>query len=110
MAKKDGRMKAKCESYRRSGRREINKDLKAKKHLARIEHFAKRREEGKTYSYVPCDKSDKEEKRKRRKKNVDRRLPIQKWESLFAKLDYELQQEALLKKEKFFAKKKKKSA
>lgn len=98
MAKKDGRMKAKCEAYRRSGRREINKDLRAKKHLARVEHFAKRKEEGKSYQYKPT-KSWKEKER-RAKKNVDRRLPIQKWTSLFAKADYELEQLVIFNKAK----------
>ena len=98
MAKKDGRMKAKCESYRRSGRREINKDLRAKKHLSRIEHFAKRREEGKAYEYkLP---KNYQERKERAKKNVDRRLPIQRWESLFGKLAYQLEQDALRNKDK----------
>ena len=104
MAKKDGRMKKWCEDYRRSGRRQINKDLRAKKHLARIEHFAKRKEEGKSYTYVPP--KTKLEKMLRENKNVDRRLPIQKWTSLFAKVDYQLEQETLNQKDK----KKKKSA
>ena len=98
MAKKEGRMKKKCEDYRRSGRREINKDLRAKKHLARVEHFAKRREEGKTYSYVPT--SDRKEKEKRAKKNISHKLPIQRWDSLFGRLEYELEQEALNQKQR----------
>ena len=36
MAKKDGRMKIKCQAYKNAGRRQINKDLKAKKHLSRL--------------------------------------------------------------------------
>ena len=108
MAKKDGRMKIKCNAYRVAGRRQINKDLKAKKNLARIEHFAKRREEGKTYEYKP-PKNNKE-KRERAKKNIDRRLPIQRWESLFGKLEYQMNQEELAKKEKSLKAKKKKSA
>ena len=98
MAKKDGRMKAKCESYRRSGKREINKDLKAKKHLARIEHFAKRKEEGKNYIYIPT--TDKKEKEKRAKKNISRKLPIQKLDSLFGRLKFELEQEELKQKKR----------
>ena len=104
MAKKDGRMKAKCEAYRRSGRREINKDLKAKKHLARIEYFAKRRELGKTYKYVPT--TDKEEKQKRAEKMISKKLPIQKLDSLFGRLNYQLEQESLRNKDR----KRKKSA
>lgn len=98
MAKKESRMKQKCLAYRNAGRRQINKDLKAKKHLARIEHFAKRKEEGKTYSYKPT--TDKDEKKERAKKNIDRRLPIQKLDSLFGKLNYQLEQEALFNKDK----------
>ena len=98
MAKKDGRMKAKCEAYRRSGRREINKDLRAKRHLARVEHFAKRKEEGKTYEYKPP--KNKEEVKQRALKNVSKKLPIQRWTSLFAKADYQLEQEELRNKEK----------
>ena len=98
MAKKDGRMKKKCEEYRRSGRKEINKDLRAKKHLARVEHFAKRKEEGKSYTYQPP--KTKKEKVYRQYKNPDRRLPIQKLDSLFGRLKYELEQEVLNKKDK----------
>lgn len=98
MSKKDGRMKKWCEDYRRSGKKEINKDLKAKKHLKRLEHFASRKEEGKAYSYTPP--KDKKERAFRAKKNVDRRLPIQRWDSLFAKVDFELEQKALNEKEK----------
>ena len=98
MAKKDGRMKAKCLAYKNAGRRQINKDLKAKKHLARIEHFAKRKEEGKCYEYQPT--TNKKEKEIRAKKNVDRRLPIQKLDSLFGKLNFQLEQEALIQKQK----------
>lgn len=95
---KNGRMKKKCEDYRRSGRREINKDLRAKKHLARIEHFAKRKEEGKSYEYQPP--ANKKERKERAKKNVDRRLPIQKLDSLFSKLNRELEKKALIEKNK----------
>ena len=96
MAKKDGRMKKWCEDYRRSGKRQINKDLRAKKHLARLEHFAKRKEEGKTYTYVPP--KNKKERAERAVKNISHKLPIQKLDSLFGKLEYELEQELLSQK------------
>lgn len=105
MAKKDGRMKAKCQAYRNAGRKQINKDLKAKKHLARIEHFAKRREEGKTYEYKPPING--KERQERAKKNQSHKLPIQRWDSCFGKLNYELVQEALKAKEKKLGKRKK---
>ena len=74
-----------------------------KKHLARLEHFAKRKEEGKSYVYVPP--VDAKEKAKRAKKNVDRRLPIAQLDSLFGKLEYQLNQEKIKAKEAAFRKK-----
>ena len=101
-SKKYNRMKKKCEEYRRSGKRELNKAEKQKKHLARVEHFALRKEEGKSYVYVP-PKNLKEEK-ERAKKNVDRRVKIAQLDSWFGKLDYELNQEKLRAKEAAFRK------
>lgn len=51
MANKVGRNKKVCEKYRTSGRRAINNDLKQKRHEKEVARFAKRREEGKTYTY-----------------------------------------------------------
>ena len=96
MASKNGRMKIKCQNYRNAGRKQINKELKAKKHLARIEHFAKRREEGKAYEYKPP--KNRHEKYLRSQKNVDRRLPIAQLDSWFRKLDNEIAKEKLEKK------------
>lgn len=93
-----GKMKLKCQAYRNSGRRQINKDLRAKRHEARLEHFRKRKEEGKTYEYQPP--KTKREKARRAKKNVDRRLPIQKLDSLFSRLDNELNKKKLEEKNK----------
>ena len=85
-AKKYKRMQKKCEDYRRSGRREINKAEKQKRHLARIEHFAFRKEAGKSYVYTPPTTNS--EKEKRTKKNVDRRVKIAQLDSWFGKLEY----------------------
>lgn len=104
-AKKYKRMQKKCEDYRRSGRREINKAEKQKKHLAKIEHFALRKEEGKTYKYTPPVNN--KEREERTLKNVDRRVKIAQLDSWFDKLDYELNQQKLRAKE--FAMKKKSS-
>ena len=101
---KIGRNKLKCQSYRNSGRRQINKDLKAKKHEARIKHFLERRENGKCYEYQPP--KNKKEQKKRRFKNVDRRTPIAKLDSIFSKLDNEIQAKKLEEKNKNFNKKK----
>lgn len=51
MANKIGRNKAQCKAYKDSGRREQNKRNKQAKNQKRIERFAKRKEEGKTYTY-----------------------------------------------------------
>lgn len=104
-SKKYNRMKKKCEEYRRSGKRELNKAEKQKKHLARVEHFALRKEEGKSYVYVPT--KDLKEKKERAKKNVDRRVKIAQLDSWFGKLDYELNQEKLRAKEAAFRKRSK---
>lgn len=96
-SKKYKRMQKKCEAYRHLGRREINKAEKQKRHLARIEHFKLRREEGKTYEYVPP--SNAKEKLDRAKKNQDRRVKIAQLDSWFGKLEYELNQEKLRAKE-----------
>lgn len=96
-SKKYKRMQKKCEDYRHSGRREINKAEKQKKHLARIEHFALRKEQGKTYVYQPT--TDKKEKLERAEKNKDRRVKIAQLDSWFGRLNYELNQDKIRKKE-----------
>ncbi len=98
MSSKIGRNKTKCQNYRNSGRKQVNKELKAKKHENRINHFKQRREEGKAYEYLPP--KNKREKQLRRGKNIDRRLPIAKLDSIFAKLNNELQNKAIEEKEK----------
>ena len=98
MGKKDGRNKKKCEEYRRQGRRLINKDLRAQKHLSKIEHFAKRKEEGKSYKYKPP--TNEHEKNLRAKKNVNRKTLFQRWESVFAKLDREIEKNTQARKER----------
>lgn len=50
MARK-GSNKKRCERYKLSGHREINKKLKAERAEARKAHFAKRKENGKAYTY-----------------------------------------------------------
>lgn len=96
-SKKYKRMQKKCEDYRRSGRRELNKAEKQKKHLTRIEHFALRKAEGKTYVYVPP--TNEKERAERAKKNVDRRTKTAQLDSWFGKLEYELNKEKLKAKE-----------
>lgn len=50
MARK-GENKKRCEKYRLSGHLDSNKRLRAKRHEKRMARFAKRKEEGKTYTY-----------------------------------------------------------
>lgn len=45
--------KKRYDAYKNSGRRLINKAENQKKHEKRMERFAKRREEGKSYEYKP---------------------------------------------------------
>ncbi len=40
-----------CKNYKSRGQREVNKAIKQKRHEKRVAQFAKRREEGKAYSY-----------------------------------------------------------
>jgi len=96
-AQKYKRNQKKCEEYRRSGRREINKAEKQKKHLARLKHFEERRKEGKTYQYKPP--VDIKDKKAREAKNISRKTKIEQLDSLFGKLEYELNQKKLRAKE-----------
>ena len=43
--------KKRYERYKQENRRGVNKEKKQKRHQKRLERFAKRREEGKNYSY-----------------------------------------------------------
>ena len=105
MAKKIGRNKKKCDAYRMSGRLQINKAEKQKKALQRIEHFAKRREEGKAYEYTkPADEKEKRERARKQAKDQaskhDRKLPIQIWDSVYRKLQNGLDAQKLADKER----------
>lgn len=52
MAKdKHGKHKEWCKNYKASGQREVNKVKKQERHEKHLAYFAKRREEGKTYTY-----------------------------------------------------------
>lgn len=52
MAKdKHGKHKEWCKNYKASGQREVNKVKKQERHEKQLAYFAKRREEGKTYTY-----------------------------------------------------------
>lgn len=79
--------KARCEKYKQTGRRLINKQKKAEKHKKRMERFAKRKEAGKNYEYKPnpYKKGSEEfikEQNERSCKNTDNKLPISRFDSL----------------------------
>ena len=98
--------KARCEKYKAQGRREINKKKKAIKHQKLMEKFAKRKAEGKTYTYTPnpYKKDSKEyikEQNSRARKNTSHKSDIAQFESVMRKLENELlKQKELSKKEK----------
>jgi len=78
--------KARCEKYKQTGRRLLNKEKKAEKHRKLMEKFAKRREEGKAYEYEPnpYKKGSKEyiaEANERARKNENHKLPISNFDS-----------------------------
>jgi len=53
MSKPNKRHHEKCEKYKAQGRRETNKEIRKQRHEKRMQKFAKRREEGKAYTYEP---------------------------------------------------------
>lgn len=92
---KIGKNKKACEKYRQSGRKALNKIAKQERAKKREEYFAKRRGEGKAYTYKPIPfkegtKEYWEEKHKRATKNVDHRTEYQRIRSLASKLDNEI--------------------
>lgn len=114
MANKIGRNKAQCKAYKDSGRREQNKRAKQAKNQKRIERFAKRKEEGKTYTYSK-EKSAKKINEALQEYNVNskefkemrdilvrdlfapnqgsdqaKHMPYSKWKSVMSKLDTEI--------------------
>lgn len=102
--KKYGRMKKKCEKYKNTGKRAINKDVKKKREEKRQERFKLRREEGKAYEYEPnpYDQHSKSraerrkfyaERRRRAEKNASKRLPLAHETSMMRKLQNMLDKE-----------------
>lgn len=92
---KIGKNKKACEKYKQSGRKAFNKIAKQERAKKREERFAKRREEGKAYTYEPnfFKEGTREywkEKYKREAKNVDHRTEYQRIKSLTSKLNNEI--------------------
>ncbi len=110
MANKVGRNKKVCDKYKASGTREANKRIKQARHEKRMARFAKRKEEGKTYTYEPnpYEKDSKaylKEAYDRSLKNVDHRLPLAKMTSLIRKVEDQINKEIAAAKELERAKK-----
>lgn len=59
MANKIGRNKKKCERYKMSGHREMNKKLAQERAQKVTEHFAARKEAGKCYEYSKQNSTEK---------------------------------------------------
>lgn len=100
---KIGRNKKRCEHYRLSGNLHTNKLLKQERNEKRIAKIVARREAGKTYEYQanPYSKDSTmyvREAARRAKKNIDRRLPLQKLTSIMRKLNNQLAKEMTEKK------------
>lgn len=103
MSKPNKRHKEKCQAYKQSGRREFNKAKKQERHEKRMAKFAKRREEGKTYEYKPNpykqgSKNWKHERDDRAAKNTGKRLEIARMDSIWRKLNNELEAEERARK------------
>lgn len=90
MSKPNKNRKKYYETYKQENRRLKNKEKKREKHEKRMAKFAKRREEGKAYSYKPnpfetgTEKYILEENSRRCKNN--RPIDIGKWDSAMRKL------------------------
>ena len=110
---KIGKNKKRCEQYKLSGHKEINKKLKQEKAAARAAHFAKRAEEGKTYTYDAKRTAVKLESGDRKNYNASLGIwesnfgsnraahtEMSRWRSTMRKLDNKLAQIAAEEKEK----------
>lgn len=81
---KPGKSKKACEKYKQQGRKERNKETKQLKHEKLMEKYKAKRESGNAYEYKKKDTPN---------RNIDRRLPYQKWASLMAVLNNKERQE-----------------
>lgn len=95
--------KERCKRYKQEGRRNTNKLKKQKKHEKRMQKFAKRREEGKTYQYepIPYKKGSKEyirEQNIRSHKNDTNKTECQIWDSIMRKVQNVVDKEKALHK------------
>lgn len=95
--------KERCNRYKQEGRRAKNKIKKQEKHEKRMQKFAKRREEGKNYTYQknPYEKGSEEyirEQNARSHKNISHKTDIELWDSIMRKVQNIVDKEESLKK------------
>ena len=99
MAKdKHGKHKEWCKNYKASGQREVNKVKKQERHEKHLAYFAKRREEGKTYTYQknPYEKDSREwltERAKRAEKEHRDSNEYRHYAKVFGRLQRDLDRE-----------------
>ena len=95
---KPGGNKKRCEKYSKSGHRELNKKLRQQRDEKRKAKFAKRRESDAAYEYKqnPYEEGSNQynwEVLSRMEKNKYHKTEFQRWRSIFAKLDNEIELE-----------------
>ena len=85
--------KARCEKYKQTGRRAINKQKKAERHKKRMQKFADRRAAGKCYEYSKEHTEQKKENRVPIGTNIGsnrgRHTDVAKWDSVYSKVNHE---------------------
>ena len=84
-----------CKGYKTRGQREVNKAIKQKHHEKRVADFAKRKEEGKTYSYQknPYEKDTREwltECARREEKTHKESNEYKRYARVFGRLDRDM--------------------
>lgn len=84
-----------CKNYKARGQREINKVEKQKRHEKQVADFAKRREEGKTYTYQknPYEKDSREwvtERARRASKEYRDSNEYRHYARVFGRLDRDM--------------------
>lgn len=80
-----------CKAYKMRGQREINKAIKQERHKKRMERFAKRKEEGKSYVYQPNPYvkgtfAYEMEAERRARKNNGKLCEFQRWRRYFGRM------------------------
>jgi hypothetical protein len=95
MARKGGNQKA-CDKYKMSGHKEENKRLRKLRHEKRLARFAKRKEDGKCYSYSSENSSGLNESNVG--SNQARHTNYAKLTSIFRKLNNQIAEETMAEK------------